>query len=106
MNSIEIFGLLPHLQFNIKVKDKNTKREIVYIILEKENIKDKDCNDYLEKNFNNNDNFYPIEIEFWNTLVDESKEIPDMVTNSKIADEIKIESKVKNNDNKKEENKH
>ena len=85
---LKIVELLPYLLFNAKTKDKNIKRRLVVETLKSKNIDDHEI--YLEKSFDECNRFYAIDINFWNALNSENKEIPDYIDNSRISEEINI----------------
>ena len=87
-SEIENFGLLPYLLFKVKTNNKKVKRKLIQIILKNEGIDN--CDKYLEKNFVDSDDFYAIDINFWNKLMNENEEAPDYVNNSNIAEVIEL----------------
>ena len=111
-----MFELIPYLLFNVKTNDKKIKRRLIIETLKYKNIENHEI--YLEKNFNSCNYFYAIDTFFWKALIDENKDIPDYIDNSRIGDEIIViteeenfyneenEEKMKNNEkNKKDGNK-
>ena len=92
---IENFGLLPYLLFKVKSNNKKVKRKLIQITLKNEGIDN--CEKYLEKNFVDSNDFYAIDINFWNKLMNENEEAPEYVNNSNIAkviDLVKTEDKL------------
>ena len=87
-SEIENFGLLPYLLFKVKSKNKKVKRKLIQITLKNEGIDN--CDKYLEKNFVDSTDFYAIDINFWNKLMNENEEAPDYVNNSNIAKVIDL----------------
>ena len=85
---LKLVELLPYLIFKVKTKDKNIKRRLVIETLKNKNIDNHEK--YLEKSFDDCNRFYAIDVNFWDALVDENKEIPDYINNSRIAEEIKL----------------
>ena len=78
-------GLLPYLKFGVKNESQDLKKKIVNFILN-----EKTAEEYLIENFDKCDDFYPINMEFWNSLIEKGK-IPDIEINNKIiAEEDKI----------------
>ena len=113
---LENFGLLPYLIFRVKTDDKKIKRRLINDTLKSEDINNYEK--YIEKNFEDFDFFYAIDIKFWNTLMNENEDAPDFIDNSNIAEEIsvvkeedKLEEEIRiielqnNSKNKKEEKK-
>ena len=91
-------GLLPYIKYNVKPIGQELKKKIINFIL-----KNRTAEEYLIENFDKNNSFYPINMDFWRSIV-EPGEIPDVfVNNSKIAEEDKIYYIEKNE--KKEDNK-
>jgi len=87
-SDIENFGLLPYLLFKVKSNNKKVKRKLIQITLKNEGIDNYEK--YLEKNFVDLTDFYAIDINFWNKLMNENEEAPDYVNNSNIAKEIDL----------------
>ena len=87
-SEIENFGLLPYLLFKVKSNNKKVKRKLIQITLKNEDIDN--CEKYLEKNFVDSTDFYAIDINFWNKLMNENEEAPDYVNNSNIAKVIDL----------------
>ena len=85
---IENFGLLPYLLFKVKSNNKKVKRKLIQLTLKNEGIDN--CEEYLDKNFVDSNDFYAIDINFWNKLMNENEEAPDYVNNSNIAKEINL----------------
>ena len=85
---LEDFGLIPYLYFKVKANDKKIKKRLIKDILKNEKIDN--FEKYLESKFEEYDYFYAINVEFWNTLMNENEEAPDYINNSKIAEEINI----------------
>ena len=85
---LEDFGLLPYSIFKVKTDDKKIKRRLINDILKNEDINN--FEKYIEKNFEDYEYFYAIDIKFWNTLINENEEAPDFIDNSNIAEEFKI----------------
>ena len=78
-------GLLPYIKYNVKPIGQELKKKIINFILE-----NRTAEEYLIENFDKNSSFYPINMDFWKSIV-EPGEIPDVfVNNSKIAEEDKI----------------
>jgi len=78
-------GLLPYIKYNVKPIGQELKKKIINFILD-----NRTAEEYLIENFDKNSSFYPINMEFWKSIV-EPGEIPDVfVNNSKIAEEDKI----------------
>ena len=88
---LENFGLLPYLIFKVKTDDKIIKRRLIKDILKNENIDNYEK--YLENKFEEYDLFYAVNKKFWDILMDDSKEAPDYINNSEIAEEINIVKK-------------
>ena len=90
-------GLLPYIKYNVKPIGQELKKKIINFILN-----NRTAEEYLIENFDKNNSFYPINIDFWKSIV-EPGEIPDVfVNNSKIAEEDKIYY-IQNNENKEDE---
>ena len=87
--SLEIFGLLPYLEFSLKTNDKKIRKRLINDILKNNKIESHEK--YLESQFEDCDSFYAINIDFWNILIDPNKDAPEYINNSNIAEEIKIE---------------
>ena len=105
---LEDFGLLPYSIFKVKTDDKKIKRRLINDILKNEDINN--FEKYIEKNFEDYEYFYAIDIKFWNTLINENEEAPDFIDNSNIAEEVKIvkeedkiEEEIMNIENQKKE---
>ena len=82
---MENLGLLPYLKFGVKNESQDLKKKIVNFILN-----EKTAEEYLIENFDNCEFFYPINMEFWNSLIEKGK-IPDIeINNSIIAEEDNI----------------
>ena len=86
--SLENFGLLPYSEFKVKTKNKKIRKKIIMDLLIREDINNYEK--YLETNFDENDYFYAIDINFWNILIDPNADAQDYIDNSKIAEEINI----------------
>ena len=98
------FGLLPYLLFEAKTNNKIIKRKLIKDSLINRHFDNHEK--YLEKFFDSNDFFYIIDINFWNSLMNENEEVPNYINNSRIAEEINIvkeEDKYWQEENKKEE---
>ena len=103
---LKMFELIPYLLFNCKTNDKRIKRRLIIETLKNKNIENHEK--YLEKSFNSCNYFYAIDTSFWNALIDENKDIPDFIDNSRIADEINLiteEEKFYNEGNEENEEK-
>ena len=87
--SIEKFGLLPYLDFRLKTDDKKIRKRLINDLLKDNNFVNHEK--FLESQFEDCDYFYPINIDFWNILIDPNKDAPDYINNSNIAEEIVIE---------------
>ena len=74
-------GLLPYLKFNIKPLGQELKKKIINFILN-----DKTAEEYLIENFDSNNIFYPINMEFWKSLIEPGTTPEFEVNNSLIAD--------------------
>ena len=74
-------GLLPYLKFNIKPLGQELKKKIINFILN-----DKTAEEYLIENFDSNNIFYPINMEFWKSLIEPGTTPEFKVNNSLIAD--------------------
>ena len=85
---LENFGLIPYLYFKVKAVDKKIKRRLIKDILKNEKIENYEK--YLEKNFEEYDFFYAIDINFWNILMNDKEEAPEYINNSRIAEEINL----------------
>ena len=79
---------MSYLLFNYKINDKRIKRRLIIETLKNKNIENHEK--YLEKSFNSCNYFYAIDTFFWNALIDENIDIPDIIDNSGIADEINL----------------
>ena len=119
---LENLTLLVYIRYNLKVEEQLLKKKIINFILNKRTVKE-----YLIDNFDKNERFYPINIEFWNNLINENQEVNQelKINNSLIAEEDEIykiiekeeekynkklseqnnEKDNKNQNNKKEDNK-
>ena len=119
---LENLTLLVYIRYNLKVEEQPLKKKIINFILNKRTVKE-----YLIDNFDKNERFYPINIEFWNNLINENQEVNQelKINNSLIAEEDEIykiiekeeekynkklseqnnEKDNKNQNNKKEDNK-
>ena len=84
--SLEIFGLLPYLEFEYKIYNNKIRKRIVNHILKKYNALN--IYNYLESKFINNIYFYAIDANCWNDFIDPERDVPDYIDNSKIAEEI------------------
>ncbi len=82
------FGLLPYLLFKAHTKNKKIKRTLIKDYLKKRNIENHEK--FLEENFDKCNSFFIIDINFWNSLMDENSEMPDYINNSRIAEEEEI----------------
>ena len=72
-------GLLPYIKYNVKPIGQELKKKIINFILE-----NRTAEEYLIENFDKNSSFYPINMDFWKSIV-EPGEIPDVfVNNSKM----------------------
>ena len=90
-------GLLPYIKYNVKPIGQELKKKIINFILD-----NRTAEEYLIENFDKNNSFYPINMDFWKSIV-EPGEIPDVfVNNSKIAEEDKIYY-IQNNEKKEED---
>ena len=101
---MEILGLLPFLRYNVKPVDPKLKKKIINFILNNKTVYD-----YLSDNFEMNSKFYPINMDFWKSIIDSEKIPQDQVNNSIIAEEdpifnLQLEKKPKNM-NKEKDNK-
>ena len=96
---LEKFGLIPYSVFKLKVTDNKIKRRLIKEILKNENIDNYEK--YLEDKFTEYDYFYAVDINFWNQLMNENEELPDYLSNSKLADEIIKEEDILNKEIKK-----
>jgi len=78
-------GLLPFLRYNIKPKQIELKKKIINYILN-----NKSAEEYLIDNFEANNKFYPINIDFWNSITAPGRYPKDLVNNSTIIEEYNI----------------
>ena len=83
---LDNFGLLPYLLFKAKANDKKVKRKLIQTILKNDGIDNYEK--YLENNFDQYKDFYAIDINFWNLLMNEKEDAPDFINNSNIAEDI------------------
>ena len=92
-------GLLPYLKFGVKIESQYLKKKIVNFILN-----ERTAEEYLNDNFDNCQYFYPINIEFWNSLMEKGRTPEIEINNSLIAKEDDIYYiKRKDENNKKDE---
>ena len=87
---MENLGLLPYVRYNLGTIDKTLQKKIINFMLN-----NKTAEQYLIENFDKCDKFYPINIEFWNSLTnkDSSDEQPEFelkINNSLIAEKEEI----------------
>ena len=82
---MEILGLLPFLRYNVNPVDPKLKKKIINFILN-----DKSVYDYLSDNFETNSKFYPINMDFWKSIIDSGQIPQNQVNNSIIAEEDSI----------------
>ena len=85
-------GLIPYIRYNLYVKESELKKVIINFILGK-----KTAEEYLIENFDNNEKFYPINIKFWNSLINQKNPI-EKIENSLIAEKDEIYYLKKNDD--------
>ena len=98
---MDTLGLIPYLKFGVKLIGQDLKKKIINFILN-----NKTAEEYLIENFDKYEYFYPLNITFWNSII-EPGAIPEIeINNSLIAEEDKIFYIKKNEEenNKKEEN--
>ena len=97
-------GLMPYLKFNVKPLGQELKKKIINFIL-----CEKTAEEYLIENFDSSSTFYPINIEFWKSLIEPGRNPEFEVNNSIIADVDEIyyiekeEEKEKDEDKKNQE---
>ena len=97
MGYIETFGLLPYLKFGVKPIGQDLLKRIINFILNK-----KTAEEYLIENFDKCDYFYPINMTFWNSLIEPNIAPEIEMNNSTIAEEDKIYYIKKRSENKEE----
>ena len=85
---MEIFSLLPYLEFKVKTDDKKIRKKIINYIFEIDNSANHEK--YLEKHFEENEFFYAIDKNCWEMLINPGVEDIDFIDNSKIAEEFNI----------------
>ena len=97
---MDTLGILPYLKFGVKVEGQELKKKLINFILN-----NKTAEEYLIENFDQCEYFYPINIQFWNSIIEPDK-MPDLeINNNLIAEEDKIfYLNKKNEEKKKEEN--
>jgi len=78
-------GLLPFLRYNIKPKQIELKKKIINNILNHKSVEE-----YLMDNFEANNKFYPITIDFWNSIISPERYPKEIINNSIIAEEYDI----------------
>ena len=78
-------GLLPFLRYNIKPKQIELKKKIINYILNSKSVEE-----YLMNNFESNNKFYPINIDFWNSIIEPERYPTDIINNSTIIEEYDI----------------
>ena len=61
---MDTLGILPYLKFGVKVEGQELKKKLINFILN-----NKSAEEYLIENFDQCNDFYPINIQFWNSLV-------------------------------------
>ena len=88
ISHLDNFGLLPYKLFRAQTKDKKTKRRLIKNILKNISIDNHEI--YLKESFDYCNIFYIVDINFWNSLMNEQEEIPDYINNPRIAEEIII----------------
>ena len=94
--------LLVYIRYNLKVEDESLKKKIINFILNK-----KTAEECLIENFDKFDKFYPVNKEFWDSLIKENigENEPELkINNSLIAEIDKVynitkKEEEKNNDN-------
>ena len=90
--------LIPYIRFNMKTEDENLKKKIIKFILNEKTVEE-----YLKDNFDKCNKFYPININFWNSLIDfkeqknEQEKIELKINNKLIAEKDEIYYKTKKN---------
>ena len=98
---MENLGFLAYIRYNLDTKDQGLQKKIIKFIL-----KERTAEQYLIDNFDKCDKFYPVNIEFWNSLIDntDSSEKTELkINNSLIADRDEIYYIIKKEENKKKE---
>ena len=85
---LEIFSLLPYLEFKVKTDDKKIRKKIINYVFEIDNSANPEK--YLEKQFEENEFFYAIDKNCWEMLINPGVEDIDFIDNSKIAEEFNI----------------
>ena len=96
---MDTLGLLPYLKFGVKLIAQDLKKKIINFILN-----NKTAEEYLIENFDKCEYFYPININFWNSII-EPGVIPEIeINNSLIAEEDKIFYIKKNEEENDEKN--
>ena len=88
ISHLDNFGLLPYKLFKAQTNDKKIKRRLIKDILKNRSIDNHEI--YLKESFDYCNTFYIVDINFWNSLMNEQEEIPDYINNSRIAEEIII----------------
>ena len=96
-------GLLPYIRYNLDTEDEELKKKIIKFILNGKTIEK-----YLEENFDKCNKFYPVNIDFWNVLIDNevgsgNKEKSELKINNLLIaerDEIYYIEKKKDENNK------
>ena len=91
--------LIPFIRYNLQAKEKNLKKQIIKYILNNKTVEE-----YLIENFDKNNYFYPINKEFWNSLIDDKDESELKINNSLIAEKDEIYYISKKEEEKKNEN--
>ena len=85
MGYIDTLGLLPYLKFGVKPIGQDLLKRIINFILNK-----KTAEEYLIENFDKCDYFYPININFWNSLIEPNMAPEIEMNNYNIAEEDEI----------------
>ena len=103
INYMENLGFLPYIRYNLKTDDKQLQKKIINFMLN-----NKTAEEYLIENFDKYNKFYPINIEFWNSLTNkddssnEQSESELKINNSLIAEKDEIYYITKKEEEKKE----
>ena len=98
---LENLTLLAYIRYNLKAEEQPLKKKIINFILNKRTVEE-----YLIDNFDKNERFYPINIEFWNNLINENQEVNQelKINNSLIAEEDGIYKIIKEEEEKYKQN--